>query len=238
MGKNNHIYDSRRQAKEARLEIVAELYAKGKSYSKIREAVMERLGLSTYSKATVERDVKSLLKEWREARLEDTDEAVTLFLERNRQHYEEVREEWERSREKTELVSTKEKGLNIKRKKEDDTDKKPVRKIGFNSYEKPEEETPKVETETPTPEEPEFIPITKETKTTDVLPEGDPRYMDLMIRLEEQRAKILGLYAPERKEISGANGSALFPTIADLDLSKLSDDEKSALLELARKAGA
>ena len=113
MGKVDVIYESRRKAKEARLEIVAELYAKGKSYSKIRTEVMERLGLETYSKATVEKDVKTLLKEWREARLEDTDEAVTLFLERNRQHYEEAREEWERSREKASLVSVKEKGLTI-----------------------------------------------------------------------------------------------------------------------------
>lgn len=244
MGKNNIIYESRRKAKEARLEVVAELYAKGKSYSKIRSEVMERLGLETYSKATVEKDVKTLLKEWREARLEDTDEAVTLLLERNRQHYEEVREEWERSREKTSLVSVKEKGLNLKRKKDDDEEEqsKPKRKIGFETASSAAPVEDKVEKPAdpadPENNQPEFIPITKETKTTDVLPEGDPRYMDLLIKLEDQRAKILGLYAPERKEISGANGTALFPTIADLDLSKLSEQEKAELLELARKAGA
>lgn len=245
MGKVNVIYESRRKAKEARLEIVAELYAKGKSYSKIRTEVMERLGLETYSKATVEKDVKTLLKEWREARLEDTDEAVTLFLERNRQHYEEAREEWERSREKASLVSVKEKGLNLKRKKEadgEDTAGKPKRKIGFETASSAASVDAKAEKpEAPADPEnnqPEFIPITKETKTTDVLPEGDPRYMELMIKLEEQRAKILGLYAPEKQEITGRDGVPLFPTFADLDLSKLTDEEKAQLLEIARKAGA
>lgn len=243
MGKNNHIYDSRRQAREARLSIVAELYSKGKSYSKIREEVMARLNLDTYSKATVLKDVKYLLKEWREARLEETDEAVTLFLERNRQHYEETREEWERSREKTSLVSVKEKGLNLKRKKDADGEDngKPKRKIGFETS----SSAAAVDAKDDKPEgsgdpennNPEFIPITKETKTTDVLPEGDPRYMDLMIKLEEQRAKILGLYAPEKQEITGRGGSPLFPSFADLDLSKLSDEEKAELLELARKCG-
>ena len=244
MGKVDVIYESRRKAKEARLEIVAELYAKGKSYSKIRTAVMERLGLETYSKATVEKDVKTLLKEWREARLEDTDEAVTLFLERNRQHYEEAREEWERSREKASLVSVKEKGLNLKRKKEADGEDtgKPKRKIGFETASSAASVDAKAEKPEgpadPENNQPEFIPITKETKTTDVLPEGDPRYMDLMIKLEEQRAKILGLYAPEKQEITGRDGVPLFPTFADLDLSKLTDEEKAQLLEIARKAGA
>lgn len=242
MGKVDVIYESRRKAKEARLEIVAELYAKGKSYSKIRTEVMERLGLATYSKATVEKDVKTLLKEWREARLEDTDEAVTLFLERNRQHYEEVREEWERSREKTSLVSVKEKGLNLKRKKDGEDNGKPKRKIGFETSSSAAADDAKDDkpegSGDPENNSPEFIPITKETKTTDVLPEGDPRYMDLMIKLEEQRAKILGLYAPEKQEITGRGGSPLFPSFADLDLSKLSDEEKAELLELARKAGA
>lgn len=84
MAKNEIIYESRRKGKEARLPIVAELYSKGKSYSKIREEVMARLGLSSYSKATVKKDIETLLEEWRESRIKDIDLAQTLALERNR----------------------------------------------------------------------------------------------------------------------------------------------------------
>lgn len=213
MGKNNHIYDSRRQAREARLGIVAELYSKGKSYSKIRSEVMARLNLETYSKATVLKDVKSLLKEWREARLEDTDEAVTLFLERNRQHYEETREEWERSRETGSSVKEKE---------------RTGRPIGYKATGDPEKD-----------KDPENKIKTSEVREKDrtFSAEGDPRYMELLIKLEDQRAKVLGLYAPEEKRITGKDGEPLLSGIADLDISKLDDNEKAMLLELARKCG-
>jgi len=198
MAKNEYIYESRRKMKEARLEIVAELYAKGKSYSKIREEVMARLGLKSYAKDTVAKDVKTLLKEWREARLEDTEEAVSLFLERNRKHYEETWDAWEKSK----IVET-------------------TTKLPPIPADAPEEAEQNVE-----------ISVT-ETKCP-----GEWRFMDLLTKIEDQRAKILGLYAPEKKEISGSDGEPLFPTFADLDLSKLSDQEKAELLELARKAGA
>lgn len=195
MGKVDVIYESRRKAKEARLEIVAELYAKGKSYSKIRTAVMERLGLETYSKATVEKDVKTLLKEWREARLEDMDEAITLFLERNRNHYEETYAAWENS--KVEETTTK---------------LPPLGEEGLDP--------------------------SGEVEVTRKVSPGEWRFMELLTKIEDQRAKILGLYAPEKQEITGRDGGSLFPSFADLDLSKLSDEEKAELLELARKAGA
>ena len=70
------------QLKIARLEIVSTLYKRGYSYRKIREEVMKRLDLSTYSLQTVQNDVQTLLREWRDSRLEDTDELVTLELAR------------------------------------------------------------------------------------------------------------------------------------------------------------
>ena len=205
MAKNEIIYESRRKGKEARLPIVAELYSKGKSYSKIREEVMVRLNLPSYSKATVKKDIETLLEEWRESRIKDIDLAQTLALERNRQHYEEVREEWERSKEDRTAKSIKRKGAPAKG-VEDDEDGGSAIKTTF-----------------------------QERKVTTILGKGDPAYMDLMIRLEDQRAKILGLYAPEKKEISGKDGEPLFTSFGDLDLTKLSAEEKEALLELARK---
>lgn len=208
MAKNDYIYESRRKQKEARLEIVAELYAKGKSYSMIREEVIARLGLKSYAKDTVARDVKTLLKEWREARLEDTEEAVTLFLERNRKHYEETWTAWEQSKVKV---------------KETKTTLPPV-------YSKEG-----VEATEPDPDKQAGDLTVTATEVTDP---GEWRFMELLTKIEDQRAKILGLYAPEKKEISGSDGEPLFPTFADLDLSKLSETEKAELLELARKAGA
>ena len=53
----------RRQLKLSRLEIVAQLYKRGYSIRKIQSEVMKRLGLETYSTATVNRDIQTLLKE-------------------------------------------------------------------------------------------------------------------------------------------------------------------------------
>ena len=50
--------------KLARLEIVASLYKRGNSVRMIQAEVMKRLDLKTYSTATVQRDIQSLLKEW------------------------------------------------------------------------------------------------------------------------------------------------------------------------------
>ena len=71
-----------RQKKLARLEIVATLYKRGYSIRKIQSEVMARLNLKTYSVATVHSDIKSLLEEWRENRIEDMDAALQLELER------------------------------------------------------------------------------------------------------------------------------------------------------------
>ena len=72
----------RNQIKLARLEIVAEMYKRGNSLRKIQSEVMKRLELPSYSLATVHKDVNTLLQEWRENRVKDMDDIVTLELER------------------------------------------------------------------------------------------------------------------------------------------------------------
>lgn len=173
-------YEKKRKIKEARLVIVAELYSKGKNYREIRSEVIRRLGLETYSLKTVHDDIESLLKEWRAQRIDDTDQAVTLFLERNRQHYQESREEWERSRQDRFRTDTKKKGVPTNGGSES----------GTGGGDK-------------------ILTVLREEKRIQELGEGDPRYMELMIKCEEQRAKLLGLYAPEKKELTGANGVPL-----------------------------
>lgn len=100
----------RQQVKLARLEIVSGLFKKGYSRRKIREEVMKRLNIETYSLQTVQKDIQTLLDEWREARLEDTDELVTLELARIDDTCRELWEQWEKSKENYTKQTRKQKG--------------------------------------------------------------------------------------------------------------------------------
>jgi hypothetical protein len=104
----------RRQTKLPRLELVADLYKRGNSLRKVREEVMRRLDLKSYSLQTVHADVKLLLKEWRESRIEKTDEAVQLELERIDDTIRELWDEWERSKQNYTKTSNKRKGAPVK----------------------------------------------------------------------------------------------------------------------------
>ena len=131
-----------RQMKLARLEIVAQLFKRGYSRRKIREEVKNRLDLKSYSLGTVQSDVQTLLAEWREDRIENTDDLVQLELERIDDAVRELWEQWEKT-ERTE---------------------------------------------------------------TEVICLGDASYIAEIRKQLEERRKLLGLYAPEKKDIN-ANGS-------------------------------
>ena len=158
------------QVKLARLEIVSNLYKRGYSYRKIREEVMKRLDLSTYSLQTVKNDVQTLLEEWRESRLEDTDELVTLELARIDDTCRELWEQWEKSKENFTRLTRKQKGS-------------PTR----------DAQTGKTSIRTTQTERTE----------TDIQGLGDPSYIAEIRKQLEERRKLLGLYAPEKKELSG-----------------------------------
>ena len=104
----------RRQVKISRLEIVSSLYKRGYSIRKIQSEVMKRLGLTTYSTATVKRDIDTLLVEWRESRLEDIDLALQLELERIDETVAELWEQWEKSKTDYSRTSRKQKGSPVK----------------------------------------------------------------------------------------------------------------------------
>jgi hypothetical protein len=87
-----------------RMDVVAQLYKRGYSYRKIREEVMARLDLKSYSLGTVSKDVKRLLKEWRETRIEEMDYAVQLELQRIDDLMCEAWEAWEKSKSETPRV--------------------------------------------------------------------------------------------------------------------------------------
>ena len=158
------------QMKLARLEIVSTLYKRGYSYRKIKEEVMKRLDLQTYSLQTVKRDIQTLLDEWRESRLEDTDELVTLELARIDDTCRELWEQWEKSKENFTRQTRKQKGS-------------PTR----------DAQTGQTSIRTTQTERPE----------TDIQGLGDPSYIAEIRKQLEERRKLLGLYAPEKKELSG-----------------------------------
>ena len=131
---------------------------------------MKRLDLSTYSLQTVKNDVQTLLEEWRESRLEDTDELVTLELARIDDTCRELWKQWEKSKENFTRQTRKQKGS-------------PTRdaQTGQTS-----------------------IRTTQTERTeTDIQGLGDPSYIAEIRKQLEERRKLLGLYAPEKKELSG-----------------------------------
>lgn len=68
--------------KAGRLDIVAECYKKSMPYRAIKEEVMAKLGLKSYSLQTLHADIKHLLEDWKEDRLKNTDEYVNLELKK------------------------------------------------------------------------------------------------------------------------------------------------------------
>lgn len=157
-------------AKLARLEIVGKLYKRGYSTRGIREEVMKRLALSKYSLGTVHNDIQSLLKEWREYRIEDMDAALQLELERIDDTVRELWSQWEKS--KTDYTKTEH------RRKGSPSRDKGTGQTSIKTYQ-------------------------TEQTDTEVVRLGDPSYISEIRQQLAERRKLLGLYAPEKKDISG-----------------------------------
>jgi len=165
----------RRQLKLARLDIVAELYKRGNSVRKIQSEVMKRLSLETYSTATVHKDIQTLLKEWRESRLEDMDLALQLELERIDETCRELWDQWEKSKQDYTKTASKRKGSPSRDKAGQST---------IKTYQKEETET-------------------------EIVQCGNPSYIAEIRQQLTERRKLLGLYAPDKKELTGKDGKDL-----------------------------
>lgn len=158
-----------RQAQIVRLDIISELYKRGYSYRDIREEVMTRLDLSSYSLRTVSKDVNKLLQEWRETRIDNTDLALQLELERLDAIIKEAWAAWEKSKTDYERKKAKQQGV-----------------PGSNE------------------EDNGIVTVKLEQQKEEIICYGDPRYLDIIHKSLIERRKLLGLYAPEKKELSGA----------------------------------
>jgi len=82
-----------------RMDKVAPLFKRGYTYREIRDVVMKELELKTYGLATVKHDIESLLAEWRETRIDNTDQAVQLELQRIDDLVKEAWAAWDKSKE-------------------------------------------------------------------------------------------------------------------------------------------
>lgn len=167
----------RNQVKLARIEIVAKLYKRGYSIRKIRDEVMRRLDLPTYSLQTVHKDVRTLLDEWRESRLDDLDDALELELQRIDDTVRELWEQWEKSKTDYSKTESKQKGSPSRDK---DTGQTTIRTFQT------------------------------ERKETEVVSLGNPAYISEIRQQLAERRKLLGLYAPEKKDIQGGISFASF----------------------------
>lgn len=164
-----------RTAKLLRMDILSTLYKRGYSYREMRSEVMARLDLQSYSLETLKKDIDSLLEEWRETRIEDLDLALQLELERIDNLVKEAWEAWEKSKENYKRVKNAQKGIPGTPEEDDNGNMKPS----------------------------EIITVEMKQNSEEVVCYGDPRYLEVINRLLIERRKLLGLYSPEKMDLSG-----------------------------------
>mgnify|MGYP003371655705 CR=1 FL=1 len=158
-----------KQAKIARMQIVSEMVLRHYTVRQVRAEVMKRLDLKTYSTATVQSDIKTILEELREERLDNTEYALNLELERIDDTCRELWAQWEKSKEDYTRTQKKRKG---------------VPQFG--------DEGGKAKT------------TSIETLESNVVGLGNVAYIAEIRQQLQERRKLLGLYAAEKREIKAA----------------------------------
>ena len=157
----------RRQLKTARLDIIAELYKRGYSLRKITEEVKRRLNIPKLAVSTTYNDVQTLLKEWRESRIENIDQALQLELERLDATTAALWEQWDKSTAEAQTTTTTRSGR--------------IKGKGNAG----------IETD-----------AVSESRTN-VGGLGNPAYIAEIRQQLIERRKLLGLYAPEARQVKG-----------------------------------
>lgn len=158
----------RNQAKLARLVIVSQMFLRQYTVRQIRAEVMKRLNLSTYSTATVQNDIMTVLEELQQQRLDNAEYALQLELERIDETCRELWAQWEKSKEDYVRTMKKRKG---------------VPQFGDEGG---KSKTTQIE-----------------TRESTVIGLGNVSYISEIRAQLQERRKLLGLYAPEKKEVSG-----------------------------------
>lgn len=170
----------RRRIKEGRKVIVAELYKRGWSISRIAQEVRTRLN-TTCSTRTIWNDINELLEEWRSVRIDDMDARLQLELERIDDAVRELWEQWDKSKEDYMRERNKRIGVPV-----------PAGEGQGDG------------------ETTEIMTVKRENNSENVVGLGNPAYIaEIRAQLAERR-KLLGLYAPEKKDIQGEMSFAAF----------------------------
>lgn len=181
IGGNNNA--SRRKVKEGRMLIVAELYKKGYSVKKIADEVKQRMN-TTCSTRTVWNDINTLLKEWRETRIEDMDLRLQYELECIDDNICELWKQWEKSKEDYTKQYNKRVGVPMPQ----DASSEGNEQGGGNN---------------------EIVTIRREQSEQNEVGLGDPRYIAEIRQQQMERRKLLGIYSPEKREVTGKDGKDL-----------------------------
>lgn len=167
----------RNQIKQARLEIVGQLYKRGYSIRKIAAEVMRRLDLKTCSTKTIHDDIHELLNEWRESRLENIDDAIQLELSRIDDTIRELWDQWEKSKQDRTVTKNRRKGA-------------PVRENnGNNGGNGGNRTSERIRT------------LYQEEMSQEVVGLGDVSYIAEIRQQLIERRKLLGLYSADKREI-------------------------------------
>lgn len=167
-----------REAARVRMSIVAQLWRRHYTYRQIQEEVKARLDLQSYSLRTVGKDIERCIEEWKaQQRVEDTDAAIHLELARIDDVCREAWEAWEKSKQDGDKTRTKQTGV--------------VPKSGNGEDGEQDGDDGKIVTVK--------VERTSEEQTNC----GDPRYLEIVHKNLMERRKLLGLYSPEKKEVSG-----------------------------------
>ena len=205
---NNRQNQKQRQKRLARLEIVAELYKKGYSVRKICQEVQVRLQLPKLpSPNLIQQDKKLLLEEWREYRLGNMDELVTLELARIDDCLMELWEAWEKSKEDYTEGWQKQKAVPTSK---TDKDGNPTGEKGSKV-------------------------IVAEQQQANKRSCGNVAYITEIRQQLAERRKLLGIYAPERNELTGKDGSPLLASTQGVNLNDLTEQELETLYAIAAK---
>lgn len=159
-----------------RMDIISQLYRRGMSVHAIQREVMTRLNLETYSLASVKSDIKQMLAEWREARINRLDDAVELELARIDEVINEAWGAWERSKENSKRTTQRQRAA-------------PVGE-GVESADG-------------------VAVVSMEQEQSEETQVGDPRFLEIVNKMGAERRKLLGLYKPERVELTGAEGEPI-----------------------------
>lgn len=188
--------DVRQRLIESRLNILAKLYKHGYTYREMRDEVMRRLDLEHYSLCSVKQDVDRLLKEFREERHMDEEANIGDALARLNEMLREAWNSWEESKQNYNLTSTTQRGR-------PNGGQEGGQDAGGG-----------------------IVTLAVEQRSREVHQQGDPRFLEIIYKLNCERNKILGVYAPEKQIITSSVTvkNHITPEEAKEIISKLEED--------------